>query len=276
MTRATRHRLGRARTDRRLGAAALRVQPGRRRCGRWRAARGTPRDRRRRRHGRQRRPGRLQQPWRCCCARSPSVDDPVLDRVADFYADATRPRRARCSRCGRCPTSRPRGWHARSVTRCSWCARPGRSPPSPARRRRGPRRHHARRPARARAHRRRRATRSTRRRAPRPAPCSPTRCSTPTCRSASACVDGEPVSGAAALDAHGVVNLCFAATLPAGRRRGVWSALVWARVNEAPDQPVGRVHQRRHPPRLREDGLPPRDALHAAGETPYTMRCIEV
>jgi hypothetical protein len=52
------------------------------------------------------------------------------------------------------------------------------------------------------------------------------------------CADGEPVSGAAALDAHGVVNLCFAATLPAGRRRGVWSALVWARVGQAPDQPA--------------------------------------
>jgi hypothetical protein len=51
-------------------------------------------------------------------------------------------------------------------------------------------------------------------------------------------VDGEPVSGAAACDAHGVVNLCFAATLDAGRRRGVWSALVWARVNDAPDQPA--------------------------------------
>ena len=51
-------------------------------------------------------------------------------------------------------------------------------------------------------------------------------------------VDREPVSGAAALDAHGVVNLCFAATLDAGRRRGVWSALVWARVNQAPDQPA--------------------------------------
>jgi len=50
-------------------------------------------------------------------------------------------------------------------------------------------------------------------------------------------VDGEPVSGAAALDAHGVVNLCFAATLDAGRRKGVWSALVWARVDQAPDQP---------------------------------------
>jgi hypothetical protein len=50
-------------------------------------------------------------------------------------------------------------------------------------------------------------------------------------------VDGEPVSGAAAFDAHGVVNLCFAATLDAGRRRGVWSALVWARVNQTPDQP---------------------------------------
>ncbi len=50
-------------------------------------------------------------------------------------------------------------------------------------------------------------------------------------------VDGEPASAAAALNAHGVVNLCFAATLDTGRRRGVWSALVWARVNEAPDQP---------------------------------------
>jgi len=50
-------------------------------------------------------------------------------------------------------------------------------------------------------------------------------------------VDGEPVSGAAAFHARGVVNLCFAATLDAGRRRGVWSALVWARVNQAPDQP---------------------------------------
>ncbi len=51
-------------------------------------------------------------------------------------------------------------------------------------------------------------------------------------------VDGEPVSAAAASTAHGVVNLCFAATLPAGRRKGVWSALVWARVNEASDQPA--------------------------------------
>jgi hypothetical protein len=51
-------------------------------------------------------------------------------------------------------------------------------------------------------------------------------------------VDGEPVSAAAALHAHGVVNLCFAATLDAGRRRGVWSALVWARVDEAPDEPA--------------------------------------
>ena len=50
-------------------------------------------------------------------------------------------------------------------------------------------------------------------------------------------VDGEPVSAAAAFDAHGVVNLCFAATLDAGRRRGVWSSLVWARVNQAPEQP---------------------------------------
>lgn len=51
-------------------------------------------------------------------------------------------------------------------------------------------------------------------------------------------VGGRPVSGAAALAAHGVVNLCFAATLPAGRRRGVWSELVWARVRQAPDLPA--------------------------------------
>src|SRR4029078_7554685 len=51
-------------------------------------------------------------------------------------------------------------------------------------------------------------------------------------------VDGEPVSGAAALDAHGVVHLCLAGTPDPGRRKGVWSALVWARVNQAPDQPA--------------------------------------
>jgi hypothetical protein len=51
-------------------------------------------------------------------------------------------------------------------------------------------------------------------------------------------VDGAPVSVAALHVAHGVTNLCFAATLPAGRRRGVWSTLVWDRVAEAPDQPA--------------------------------------
>jgi hypothetical protein len=51
-------------------------------------------------------------------------------------------------------------------------------------------------------------------------------------------VDGEAVSAGAVLVRRGVVNLCFAATLPAGRRRGVWSALVWARVAEAPELPA--------------------------------------
>lgn len=37
---------------------------------------------------------------------------------------------------------------------------------------------------------------------------------------------------------HGLVNLCLAATLPAARRRGVWEALVWSRVGEAPDLPA--------------------------------------
>jgi len=31
---------------------------------------------------------------------------------------------------------------------------------------------------------------------------------------------------------HGLVNLCLGATLPAARRRGVWQALVGARVTE--------------------------------------------
>lgn len=51
-------------------------------------------------------------------------------------------------------------------------------------------------------------------------------------------VDGSPVSAAAAHVSHGVVNLCMAATLPAGRRRGVWRALVAARCAAAPELPA--------------------------------------
>jgi hypothetical protein len=46
------------------------------------------------------------------------------------------------------------------------------------------------------------------------------------------------VAAAAAHVAHGVVNLCFAATLPAARRRGVWESLVWARTADAPELPA--------------------------------------
>lgn len=49
---------------------------------------------------------------------------------------------------------------------------------------------------------------------------------------------GEPVAVGNVVVAHGLVNLCLGATLPAARRRGVWEALVWARVNEAPDLPA--------------------------------------
>src|SRR5437867_1886169 len=45
-------------------------------------------------------------------------------------------------------------------------------------------------------------------------------------------VDGAPVSVAASFLAYDVVNLCLAATLPAGRRRGVWAQLVADRVND--------------------------------------------
>jgi hypothetical protein len=38
--------------------------------------------------------------------------------------------------------------------------------------------------------------------------------------------------------AHGCVNLCGAATVPAARRTGVWGALVRARVEDAPDLPA--------------------------------------
>jgi hypothetical protein len=51
-------------------------------------------------------------------------------------------------------------------------------------------------------------------------------------------IDGEPVATGAVYAAHGVTNLCGAATLPDARRRGVWQALVWSRVAEAPDQPA--------------------------------------
>jgi hypothetical protein len=51
-------------------------------------------------------------------------------------------------------------------------------------------------------------------------------------------VDGTPVAAGAGYVAHGVVNMCGAATLPAARRRGVWGALVRARMADAPDLPA--------------------------------------
>ncbi|HEV8298022.1 MAG TPA: hypothetical protein VGQ20_12010 [Acidimicrobiales bacterium] len=49
---------------------------------------------------------------------------------------------------------------------------------------------------------------------------------------------GEAVGVGAAFVAHGLVNLCLAATLPAARRKGVWGALVDARVAGAPELPA--------------------------------------
>jgi hypothetical protein len=48
-------------------------------------------------------------------------------------------------------------------------------------------------------------------------------------------LDGETVAVGNVVVAHGLVNLCLGATMPAARRRGGWEALVWARVNEAPE-----------------------------------------
>lgn len=51
-------------------------------------------------------------------------------------------------------------------------------------------------------------------------------------------LDGEPVAVGLVFVAHGVVNLCMGATLPAARRRKAWESLVWARAAEAPDLPT--------------------------------------
>jgi hypothetical protein len=51
-------------------------------------------------------------------------------------------------------------------------------------------------------------------------------------------LEGSPVAAALSLVACGVQNLCLGATLPAARRRGVWEALVWARVADAPELPA--------------------------------------
>jgi hypothetical protein len=54
----------------------------------------------------------------------------------------------------------------------------------------------------------------------------------------SAVVDGAPVAVGMGYVGSGVVNLCGGATLEAARRRGAWGALVWARVDDAPDLPA--------------------------------------
>ena len=51
-------------------------------------------------------------------------------------------------------------------------------------------------------------------------------------------VDGEVAGATRGYVGHGVVNLCGAATLPIARRRGVWAAMVWARVDDAPALPA--------------------------------------
>jgi hypothetical protein len=51
-------------------------------------------------------------------------------------------------------------------------------------------------------------------------------------------VDDEPAAATLGYVGSGVVNLCLAATLPNARRRGVWAAMVWARVDDAPDLPA--------------------------------------
>jgi hypothetical protein len=51
-------------------------------------------------------------------------------------------------------------------------------------------------------------------------------------------LDGEVVAGAASHAAHGVNNLCLAATLEPARRRGVWQAMAQTRLAEHPELPA--------------------------------------
>jgi hypothetical protein len=51
-------------------------------------------------------------------------------------------------------------------------------------------------------------------------------------------LDGVPVAVGNVFVSHGLVNLALGATLPDARRRGVWEALVWARVADGPDLPA--------------------------------------
>ena len=51
-------------------------------------------------------------------------------------------------------------------------------------------------------------------------------------------LDRTPSAAAASHAAHGVVNLCLAATLPTAQRRGVWHALLTARCASTPDLPT--------------------------------------
>ena len=53
-----------------------------------------------------------------------------------------------------------------------------------------------------------------------------------------AAVEGTPAAIGSSHVAHGVVNLCLAATLPTARRRGAWESLVWARIDDGPGLPA--------------------------------------
>ena len=199
-----------------------------------------------------------------------SADDPVLDRVADFYADGRRDpcqlRRRRLSvvaaRARRSTTARSTA-RRRVTTMFVSRARPGaggrgarrvvrddgaRSPPPTVRRtcrdaRRLPDRRGSRPPTPgARSRTRSLAHRSRH-------------------RSASALrssVERRRYGGGRARRRHGVVNLvlrCHPRRRPA--TRACWSALVWARVNQAPDQPRSRSPATTRA-RVRAHGLPAR------------------
>jgi len=53
-----------------------------------------------------------------------------------------------------------------------------------------------------------------------------------------AAVEGTPAAIGSSHVAHGLVNLCLAATLPTARRRGAWESLVWARIDDGPGLPA--------------------------------------
>ena len=77
-----------------------------------------------------------------------------------------------------------------------------------------------------------------------------------------AAVEGTPAAIGSSHVAHGVVNLCLAATLPTARRRGAWESLVWARIDDGPGLPAAAFTSDDSRPGFLQDGVPADHSVH--------------